>query len=89
MMKLSEIVGIMKCSNATAIARLEEAKIPFEIRSPSKSGGRIYYYSITPEDAAKLKKPKAKTPQQLADDHGAALSALESMFNRSQGVGVR
>lgn len=86
MMTLSEIVRIMKCSNATAIARLDQARIPFEIRSPAKTGGRVYYYSITPEAVAELKKPKAKTPQQIADHHGAALSALASMFNTRPGV---
>lgn len=81
MMTLAQIVKVIRCSNNTAMTRLEEAKIPVESRNVSKTGGRKFYYDITPEQVLELKKKKTKDPQQAIAEQGCALVALEMAFN--------
>lgn len=86
MMTLKQIVGIMGCSNSTAIKHMKHAGINPEERSAARTGGRIFYYDITPEQVMEIKERRAKQPRQAIAEQGCALSALEMAFNSSRSL---
>lgn len=80
MLTTKQITEIMGCCVQTAKRKMEEAGI--KVQMQSFAHGRKAYWNVTVAQVREIMTEQEKDPEQIAVKQGAALNALESLFNR-------
>lgn len=80
MMNMNQIVETLNCGRQTALTMLRKAGVE-PVRAITRNG-RKHFYDITPERLLEIGAQLRKDQEQTTAMQSAALTALESVFNR-------